>query len=215
MEGNNPCYVILVPGANSRTFSEDRIEAERRGIQTYELTLPSFTGHPIDDRIAHFNLTADIIDHAIKIIRSKEPFAQIGAIGRNNGGGQLAWALGRWNIIEAAVLVGAIPEISLYRKESNAPSAVKFRHSLSNSQEFERIDNLQLLDIVSSSKKWMNIKCLMQFGHNDPYIDETAISAINALAQQFQVEWLDDEHAMVSAKAINQRWNFLEYAFTK
>jgi hypothetical protein len=210
MTRNNPCQVILVPGADSLTFEEDRSEAARRRIPVFELTLPPFSGHPIEDRLAHFDAVADIVAQSIDDIRASEPNTRIAAIGRNNGGGQLAWAAARRLTLDAIVLVGSIPEISRYRRESPAPSAVKFRASLSGENELTRIDEIRALDIVSSSKYWQKTPCLLQFGHSDPYIDETATEAAKALAKRFHVEWLDDDHAMVSHTALAQRWDFIK-----
>ncbi|MBC8452185.1 MAG: hypothetical protein H8D70_03070 [Rhodospirillaceae bacterium] len=210
MTRNNPCQVILVPGADSLTFEEDREEAARRGIPVRELTLPPFSGHRIDDRQAHFDAAAEIVAQAIEDIRGSEPDTRIAAIGRNNGGGQLAWAAAQGLTLDAIVLVGAIPEISRYRRESTAPSAVNFRASLESESELTRIDGMTPLDIVSSSKHWVKTPCLSQFGRSDPYIDETATEAAETLAKQFRVEWLDDDHAMVSPTALAQRWDFIE-----
>ena len=66
------------------------------------------------------------------------------------------------------------------------------------------------LDIVASSEQWLKTPCLSQFGLSDPYIDETASEAAEALAKRFRVEWLDDDHAMVSPTALAQRWDFIE-----
>ena len=210
MTRNNPCQVILIPGADSLTFEEDQAEAVRRDIPVRELTLPPFSGHPIDDRQAHFNAVADIVAQAVDDIRNAEPDARIAAIGRNNGGGQLAWAATRGLTLNAIVLVGAIPEISRYRRESSAPSARKFRASLKSEVAYPRIDGMRPLDIVASSEQWLKTPCLLQFGRSDPHIDETASEAAEALAKRFRVEWLDDDHAMVSPTALAQRWGFIE-----
>ncbi|MED5359657.1 MAG: hypothetical protein VYD85_14760 [Pseudomonadota bacterium] len=188
MAGNKPRYVVLVPGADSLTFEEDCTAAIERGFSVVELTLPPFAGHPIDDRLAHFDAIADRIVDAIENIRDKAPDARIAVIGRNNGGGQLAWALARGIRVGAAVLVGAIPEISLYRKQSQSASAVTFRNTLADEAEFAKIDDMKPLDIVASSKHWAISKCLMQFGQNDPYIDETADDAAERLAKQYRIE---------------------------
>ena len=66
------------------------------------------------------------------------------------------------------------------------------------------------LDIVASSKHWAISKCLMQFGQNDPYIDETADNAAERLSKQYRIEWLDDDHAMVSPTSLQQRWDYIE-----
>ena len=58
---NNPKQVILVPGADALTFEEDSAEAERRDIVVREFTLPPCSGHPIDDRKAHFDAAGAII----------------------------------------------------------------------------------------------------------------------------------------------------------
>ena len=92
--------------------------------------------------------------------------------------------------VVAAVLVGAIPEISLYRKQSQSASALTFRNALADEAEFVKIDDMKPLDIVASSKQWAISKCLMQFGQNDPYIDETADNAAEQLAKQYRVERL-------------------------
>ena len=210
MTGNNPRYAVLVPGADSLTFEEDRAEAARHNIEARELTLPPFSGHPIDDLTAHFDAVADLFVDAIKTIRDEEPAARIAAVGRNNGGGQVAWALARKITVNAVVLVGAIPEISLYRKQSDSDSAVKFRKSLGNEAELARIDEMRPLDIIFSAKKWAITNCLMQLGHNDPYIDETATDAAASLAERFRVEWLDDDHAMVSQESLQQRWDYID-----
>lgn len=210
MPVSNPRHVILVPGADAITFEEDRAEAGLRGIGVTELTLSAFVGHPIDDREAHFDYVAKLIIEAASEIRQTMPIGRIAAIGRNNGGGQLAWALAKKLQIEAVVLVGAIPEISFYRKESQNPSAVKFRNSLTGDDEFNRIDVMKPLDIVSSSKNWLETACLIQFGRKDPYIDDTSTEAAQNLSQRYHVEWLYDDHAMVSAQSLQQRWDFIE-----
>ena len=210
MTRNNPCQIILIPGADSLTFEEDRSEATRRDISVRELTLPPFSGHPIDDRLAHFDAVAEIVAQAIDDIRSNKTETKIAAIGRNNGGGQLAWAAARGLHLDAIVLVGAIPEISRYRRESIAPSARSFRASLPSEGEFARIDDMKPLDIVASSENWLETPCLAQFGRQDPYIDETSTQATETLANRFCVEWLDDDHAMVSPTALSQRWDFIE-----
>ena len=212
MPASNPKQVILVPGADALTFEEDRAEAERRDIVVRELTLPPFSGHPIDDRKAHFDAVAVQIAAAAQEMREQQPQGRLAAIGRNNGGGQLAWALATTVALDAVVLVGAIPEISLYRKESNSPSAVTFRDSLSSDAEYARIDEMQPLDIVNSSKQWAKTRCLLQFGRSDPYIDGTATIAAETLATNHRVEWLDDDHAMVSPQSLEQRWAFIEAA---
>lgn len=212
MSASNPQQVILVPGADALTFKEDRAEAKRRGIPVHELTLPPFSGHPIDDRQAHFDAVATHIAATAAEIRKREPEGRIAAIGRNNGGGQLAWALATTVALDAVVLVGAIPEISLYRKVSKSASAVKFRDSLNSDAEHARIDEMRPLDILSSSKRWPKTTCLMQFGRNDPYIDDTANTAAEMLAVDHRVEWLDDDHAMVSPQSLRQRWAFIEAA---
>ena len=61
------------------------------------------------------------------------------------------------------------------------------------------------LDIINSSKQWGKTQCLLQFGLNDPFIDETAIAAADMLAADHRVEWLDDDYAMVSPQALEQR----------
>ena len=210
MAGNKPRYVVLVPGADSLTFEEDCAAAIERGFSLVELTLPPFAGHPIDDRMAHFDAVADLIVDAIENIRDKASDARIAVIGRNNGGGQLAWALARGIHVGAAVLVGAIPEISLYRKQSQSASAVTFRNALADETEFFKIDDMKPLDIIASSKQWAISKCLMQFGQNDPYIDETADNAAERLSKQYRIEWLDDDHAMVSPTSLQQRWDYIE-----
>ena len=73
----------------------------------------------------------------------------------------------------------------------NSPSAVTFRDSLSSDAEYARIDEMQPLDIVNSSKQWAKTRCLLQFGLNDPYIDETATAAADTLASDHRVEWLE------------------------
>ena len=57
-------------------------------------------------------------------------------------------------------------------------------------------------------------QCLLQFGLNDPYIDETAIAVAYMLAFGYRGEWLDDDHAMVSPHSLEQRRAFIEAAFT-
>lgn len=213
MTPNNPREVILVPGADSLTFETDRAEAVRRGIPTRELTLPPFTGHPIDDRQAHFDTVADMIEATLREIRASNPAARVAAIGRNNGGGQLAWAAARNLLLDGIVLVGAIPEISRYRRESKAPSAVKFRDSLKNSEELDRIVSMKVMDIIATSQYIAADRCLIQFGSQDPYIDETATDAAETLAKRFQVTWLNDDHAMESKVTLAQRWDFIEQRF--
>lgn len=208
---NNPLQVILVPGADALTFEADIAEARRRGIATHALTLPPFRGHPIDARRAHFDAAADIIDAQAVALRKAAPAARIAAIGRNNGGGQLAWAAARGVMLDALVLVGAIPEISRFRLESDFESAVSFRKALASPEELDRVvPVMRELDIVATAQRLDPARCLIQFGTRDPYIDGTSTDAAERLARRFRVEWLDDEHAMESPAALTQRWDFLE-----
>ena len=208
---NNPLHVILVPGADALTFEADIAEASRRGIATHALTLPPFRGHPIDARRAHFDAAADIVEAQAVALRKEGPDARIAAIGRNNGGGQLAWAAARGVALDALVFVGAIPEISRFRLESSFESAVSFRNSLSGPDELSRVvPVMRELDIVATAQRIDPARCLIQFGTRDPYIDETSTEAADRLARRFRVEWLDDEHAMESPAALKQRWDFLE-----
>lgn len=210
MTGNNPRHAILVPGADSLSFTEDSAEAAHRSIHVHELALPAFTGHPIDDRQRHFDQVADITVAKIEHIRKADPAASIAAIGRNNGGGQLAWAMTRKLDLNALILVGAIPEISRYRREGSAKSALSFRKSLPNPGDIDRIGDMAAMDIVSTSQYFPEGRTLIQFGRNDPYIDETAIQPAETLAKRFRVEWSDDDHAMVSKPVLTQRWDFIE-----
>ena len=109
MPASNPKRIILIPGADALTFEEDSTEAKPRDIVTRELTLHPFSGHPIDDRKVHFDAIAAQIGAAAQGIRAQQPQVRLAAIGRNNGGGQLAWALATTVAFDAIVLVGAIP----------------------------------------------------------------------------------------------------------
>ena len=68
------------------------------------------------------------------------------------------------------------------------------------------------LEIINSSKQWGKTQCLLQFGLNDRFIDETAIAAADMLAGDHRVEWLDDANVMVSPQSLEQRWAFIEAA---
>ena len=114
--------------------------------------------------------------------------------------------------LNAIILVGAIPEISLYRKESDSPSAAKFRASPSNEAQHARIDEMKPLDIVSSSQLRPKTNFLLQFGLSDPYIVGTATIAAETFVTNYRVEWLDDDHAIVSPQSLEQRWVFIEAA---
>lgn len=211
MSPNNPLQVVLVPGADALTFGADIAEAARRGIAIHELTLPPFGGHPIDDRRAHFDDAARIIGTKVEALRKAIPGVPVAAIGRNNGGGQLAWAAANGVEFDAIVLVGAIPEISRFRMESDFKSAVSFRNALAGPEELARVpEAMRELDIVVTAERLDPRHCLIQFGTNDPWIDHTATDAAEKLARRFRVEWLDDGHAMESAAALRQRWDFLE-----
>ena len=85
-----------------------------------------------------------------------------------------------------------------------------FPNTLADEAELAKIDDMKPLDIVASSKHWAISKCLMQFGQNDPYIDETADDAAERLAKQYRIEWLNDDHAMVSPISLQQRWDYIE-----
>ena len=210
MPANNTHYAILVPGSDKLAFDKDREKAKFHNISVFELNLPSFAGHPVYDQHAHFNIVTNLILAAYDNIKSKYPAARVVAVGRNNGGGQLAWSLAHGFTPTAIVLVGAIPEISRYRKESHAPSAKLFRQSLKGQEEFSRIDEMIPLDITSSSNHWPNLTCLLQFGYDDPYIDETSVDAIKKLKKICRVGWLKDDHKMESEPALTQRWKFIK-----
>ena len=91
-----------------------------------------------------------------------------------------------------------------------AGAMIYYLLSLANEAEVARIDEMRPLDIIFSAKQWPITNCLMQFGQNDPYIDETAIGATASLAERFRIEWLDDDHAMVSQESLQQRWDYID-----
>lgn len=194
--------VLLIPGADARGFEEDQREAASHGIAARVLELPPPPPHIVDP--AHFAKVANLIESAAAEWRSEYADARVAAIGRNNGGGQLAYCAAQGVSFDAIVLTGAILEISAFVARSAHPSAVAIREiGPANPTE------LASLDIVATLPRVATIPCLLQLGHRDPMLDEGAREAADRLAGSAAVQWLDEDHAMAGEVAVAARWSFL------
>ncbi len=202
-------HVLLVPGADGRTFPEDIAYIQDRGIVTHALALPQFQGHPIDASPAYYDQVASLIAIAGHRLRQTTGQAPLFGIGRNLGGSLLAYTAAHSPIFDGLVFTGAIPELSKFRASSAHESARKLRATLGTPQEIARLISLQPLDLVASLEKIQPERCLVQVGTNDPWMDAAAMETFRQLESTYQVQWLPDDHAMVSPATIAARWAFI------
>jgi hypothetical protein len=203
-------HVILVPGADALEFGPDIAEAGLRGIAVHPLVLPSYSGHPIDSRRPYYDDAARQIGNTIDDIRRTDPDALIFAIGRNQGASILGYAAAGSDDYTGLVFTGAIPELSVYRANSDLPSAVGFRASLSDPADLARISEMRDMDLTQTLKRIPPEICLLQIGSEDDWMDEASFDAFRVLEKTFRVDWIVDGHAMISEEALAGRWGFIE-----
>lgn len=211
--------LILVPGADALTFEADLNEARRRDLNVHLIEYGSWSGHPIDAARDHYDRLAARIDAVLSEARvrpSDEARSTTGAarpllgIGRNLGGSLLAWWARRRADFHGLVLTGAIPELSVFRRHGQHPSARRFRASLPRPEDLPRIAELASLDLTRSLREIPPERVLLQVGSADCWMDANAHASFAALARCFQVQFVDDEHAMVGAATVAARWDFLD-----
>jgi hypothetical protein len=203
-------HVILVPGADALEFGPDIAEAGLRGIAAHPLTLAKYEGHPIDGRRPYYDDADAQIADAIGDIRRTDPSALIFAIGRNQGASILGYAAAGRDEFCGLVFTGAIPELSVYRAESDLPSARSFRASLSGAEELARISGMRDMDLTETLKRIPADRCLLQIGSEDDWMDEASFDVFRRLEKTHRVEWVADGHAMISPAALAGRWGFIE-----
>jgi len=210
MNSARSIHVILVPGADALEFGPDVAEAGLRGIAVHPLVLAPYSGHPIDGRRSYYDAAAQQIGAAIADIRRSEADALIFAIGRNQGASILAYAAAGSDDFDGLVFTGAIPELSVYRAESDFPSAVGFRASLPDPADLARIPEMRDMDLTETLKRIPAESCLLQIGSEDDWMDEASFDAFRILEKNYRVEWVTDGHAMISPVALAGRWSFIE-----
>lgn len=210
MNASAATHVILVPGADALEFGPDIAEAGLRGIAVHPLVLAPYSGHPIDGRRPYYDGVAQQIATAIEDIRRTDDNPLIFAIGRNQGASILAHAAAGSDDYCGLVFTGAIPELSVYRAESDLPSAVKFRASLPDPADLARIPEMRDMDLTQTLKRIPPERCLLQIGSEDDWMDEASFDAFRELEKTYRVDWIDDGHAMVSPTALEGRWSFIE-----
>lgn len=203
-------HVILVPGADALEFGPDVAEAARRGVVAHALTLPAYSGHPIDDRRPYYDVVSRQIRQTLEAIREKDSVAPIFGVGRNQGASLLGHAAADNEDFCGLVFTGAIPELSLYRANSVLPSACAFRDSLSGPEELSRIPEMRDMDLTRTLQRIEPDRCLLQIGTRDDWIDEASVEAYRHLETTFRVDWIEDGHAMNSPASIGGRWDFVE-----
>ena len=210
MAARKSIHTLLVPGADALEFGPDVAEAGLRGIAVHALTLAPYRGHPIDGRRPYYDGVARQIANVIGDIRRADPAAPIFAIGRNQGASILAYAAAGSDDFCGLVFTGAIPELSVYRANSDLPSARSFRASLSGPGEHARIAGMRDMDLTETLQRIPPERCLLQIGSEDDWMDEASFNAFRALEKTHRVEWVADGHAMISAAALAGRWAFIE-----
>jgi hypothetical protein len=201
----NEIQVILVPGADRLAFSADTAQAAARGATVHPLTLPAFSGHPIDDQAAYYADMAGLIGAALKDARRAG--GPVFGFGRNLGGSLLGHAVAQGAAFDGVVLIGAIPSLSDFRLHGNHPSARRFRAALGG--DTSRIDLIEPLDLTASLRAFDPQLCLIQVGRDDPYMDARSDEIFQRLEANFQVEYYPDGHAMTASATIARRWDFI------
>jgi hypothetical protein len=124
-------------------------------------------------------------------------------LGKNLGGSYAAYAA-RTCSVDRLITFGSIPSLSKFWLSSLHPVAQKLRAQGQNLVEtFSR--EVECLDLITSLNK-SNAKKLLQYGHNDEWIDSLQKTLVSAIPTEVStVQWFHDDHEMNSLEALEDR----------
>jgi pimeloyl-ACP methyl ester carboxylesterase len=139
---------------------------------------------------------------------------RIAFVGLNLGGSIGAYWIAKGAPVKAAILTGAIPDLTDFWLASEHPVALSAR-AQDGADPGAYESRMRETDILSTVPRFNQVKTLLQFGANDPWITPQsrakAEAALGALPH-VRMSLVEDDHEMRSAAAIKGRLGFLEEA---
>jgi len=133
-------------------------------------------------------------------------------IGRNLGGGVGGFWMTKENRIYAALLTGAIPDLSNFWASSPHPVAVKARDG-ANKAQLDRFRSILMptTDLTTTLSVTKAKMLFLQFGKQDDWLTKKAVEALNNAAKNpKKLEWLNDDHDMNSIESKKSRFNWVK-----
>jgi len=186
-------------------FTADIAQAAAWDAVVHPLTMPAFTGHPIDGQVDFFAEAAAIID--AKASSPRDSGMPVFAFGRNLGGSLLGHAIKRGTVLDGVVFIGVIPSLTDFRIHGDHPSARRYRAALDG--DTSRVGTLEPFDLTASLRAIDPQSCLHQVGQDDPYLDARSFKIFAGLEAKFRVKYHDDNHAMEAPATLARRWEFI------
>ena len=139
---------------------------------------------------------------------------RIAFVGLNLGGSVGAYWIAKGAPVRAAVLTGAVPDLTDFWLHSDHPVAVASRQG-ENIDPAAYESRMRETDLLETVPHFNRVKTLVQFGSQDPWISaasrakaETKLGALPYV----KVATVEDDHEMRSPSAIRGRVGFLEDA---
>lgn len=141
--------------------------------------------------------------------------ARVGFVGLNLGGSIGAYWLAKGAPVKAAVLTGAIPNLTDFWLHSEHPAAEAARSQGSvDLAAYEA--RMRETDLLETLPKFKGVNTLLQFGSEDPWVSENAREKATALAgtlPNVAVALTEDDHEMRRPVSVRGRVAFFEKAF--
>jgi dienelactone hydrolase len=167
-----------------------------------------------DKELEVWKLTCDELSLWVDLLLSRyqvDPERVI-FIGRNLGGGVGGFWMTTEHRIYAALLTGAIPDLSNFWATSPHPVAVKAREGANQSHLDRSRSLLQPTTDLTTTLSVTKAKMLfLQFGKQDDWLTEKAVEALNNAAKNpKKLEWLNDDHDMNSIESKKSRFNWVK-----
>lgn len=140
---------------------------------------------------------------------------RVGFAGLNLGGGLGGYWLAKGPPVKAAVLTGAVPDLTDFWLHSNHPVAEAARAQ--EGVDLPAFDSrMRETDLLATLPKFAQMKTLVQVGTEDPWISEEALEKLKAVASTLpnvKISLVKDDHEMRSPAAVKARVAFFEEAF--
>lgn len=183
--------VVILPLA---PYATSRLEGKQRGFQDVDLELKLWNQTSIE--------LSRWLDHAEENLGCD--LSRSVAIGMNLGGSQIAHWLTRDKRMQYAVISGAVTELSTFWLNSDHLVAKRAREfPLPAIENYAR--RTRKYDLVNSVEKLGTRDLFFQFGGRDDWLDRNGIEKLN-----WNLEWIDDDHDMVSIESHRSRVRALE-----
>lgn len=132
---------------------------------------------------------------------------KIFVVGKNLGGSVAAYSIDQ--SVSCLVVTGSVPTLSLFWTTSQHPVAVESRKGISE-QQLSRFQNETTVFDLTETIPNLNQKILIQFGTQDPWIEEQQAEELkNKIPKNAFIQWTDDDHVMAKESSLSLREKFL------